>query len=96
MVCSGARLPDLVTVERTLGTATPVDFQAIHLLPGGDACAQVRDLIQPGTLREGRFRYEVRLVTKNGEIASGFIEFDTISGGEQSRGPEPKRIDRGS
>ncbi len=76
VVCRGANLPDLVRVERKLGSAAPVDFQTIHLLPGKDQCAQVRDMIPPDTLREGHFRYEVRLVTKNGEVASGFREFD--------------------
>lgn len=82
VVCRGSKLPDIVTVERKLGSAAPVDFGTIHLLPGGDQCAQVRDMIPPGTLREGHFRYDVRLVTKNGEIAAGFREFDAVSGAQ--------------
>ncbi len=95
VVCRGSDLPDLVRVERKLGSAAPVKFQTIHLLPGGDQCAQVQDMIPPGTLRVGHFRYEVHLVTKNGEIASGFREFDAVAGTQQSRGPAPERSERG-
>jgi hypothetical protein len=95
VVCRGANLPDLVRVERKLGSTAPVNFQTIHLLPGKDQCAQVRDMIPPGTLRAGHFRYEVHLVTKNGEIASGFREFDAVAGTQQSRGPAPGRSERG-
>ena len=95
VVCRGANLPDLVWVERKLGSAAPVDFQTIHLLPGGDQCAQVRDIISPGTLREGHFRYEVHVLTKNGEIASGFREFDAVAGTQQSRRAAPEGSGRG-
>jgi hypothetical protein len=37
----------------------------------------------------------VHLVTKNGEIASGFREFDAVAGTQQSRGPAPERSERG-
>lgn len=79
VVCRGADLPDLVRVERRLGSAAPVSFDTIHLIPGKEQCAQIRDMIPPGTLRAGHFRYEVHLVTKNGEIASGFREFDAVA-----------------
>ena len=95
VVCRGAELPDLVRVERKLGSAAPVDFQTIHLLPGGEQCAQVRDMIPPGTLRQGHFRYEVHLVTKNGEVASGIREFDTVAGTHESRGAAPSGSGRG-
>ncbi len=95
VVCRGANLPDLVRVERKLGSAAPVDFQTIHLLPGKDQCAQVRDMIPPGTLREGHFRYEVHVLTKNGEIASGFREFDAVAGTQQGRGAAPEGSGRG-
>ncbi len=95
VVCRGAESPDLMRVERRLGSAAPVNFDTIHLIPGQDQCAQVRDMIPPGTLREGHFRYEVHLVTKNGEVASGFREFDAVTGTQQNSGAAPGGSGRG-
>ena len=79
VVCRGSGLPDLVRVERRLDDET-ADFKPIHLLPGGEQCAQVRDLIGPGVLRVGRVKYEVLLITTDGTIASEVLEFDAVSG----------------
>jgi hypothetical protein len=85
VVCRGARLPDLIRVERKLVGTTAVDFKPIHLLPGQDQCAQVRDMISPGTLGTGHFKYEVHLVTQSGEIASAVREFETVADAPGSR-----------
>ena len=59
----------------------PVSEFKTHLLsPGEEQCAQIRDMITPGTLQAGRFRYGVRLVTDSGRIGSGVLWFDAVDG----------------
>ncbi len=85
VVCRGSSLPDLVRVERRINGETG-NFKPLHLLPGGDQCAQVRDLIRPGLLRPGPVKYEVLLITTKGEIASGIVEFEAVAGSGDSPG----------
>jgi len=80
VVCRGTSLDELVLVERTLQGAAPIDLGTIRLEPGGEPCAQVRDLIQPGTLRGGFFQYQLRLSTDKGVLASAVREFEAVSG----------------
>ncbi len=88
VVCRGPKLPHLLRVERRLEGASSVDFETIDLLPGEDRCAQVRDIIPPGTLGEGRFTYQVQLVTESGvRMASGRREFSAVAGGVQGSRP---------
>ena len=79
VVCRGAVTLDPVRVERRLAGVASADFKTFELLPGQRRCAQVRDMIAPGILQEG-LKYEVRLATETGEIASGGREFVTIVG----------------
>jgi hypothetical protein len=88
VVCRGDALPDPLRVEREIEGVASADFQTIQLPPGQDRCAQVRDLIEPGTLREGHFKYEIHLIAGNSEIASGVREFFT-AGATQPRGGLP-------
>ena len=77
--------PDLVRVERKLVGAEQVAFETIRLMPGEDQCAQVRDMIAPGTLGQGHFSYEVHLMTDGGEIASAVRQFEAVRGTQGSR-----------
>jgi hypothetical protein len=77
VVCRGETLTDPLHVEREIEGLASADFETIQLPPGQDRCAQVRDMIEPGTLREGHFKYKIRLTTGNGEIGSGEREFST-------------------
>jgi hypothetical protein len=81
VVCRGPGVTDRVRVERTLEGAVRLDLEPILLEPGEDPCAQVRDLIQPGTLGPGHFRYEVRVVRGDIRIGGGLREFEAVAGG---------------
>ena len=75
VVCRGAATQGAVRVERQLEGSSSVEFETIELSQGQEACAQVRDIIHPGTLGLGFFRYKVRLVSDSGEIASSVRKF---------------------
>jgi hypothetical protein len=87
VVCRGETLTDPLRVEREIEGVASANFEPIQLPPGQDRCAQVRDLIEPGTLREGHFKYEVHLITANGEIASAVREFSTAGATQLQGGP---------
>lgn len=70
-------------VYRKLRGASDVTFKKVELQQHGDQCLQVRDLIPAGTLGSGHFRYEIRLVTDSGVIATGTREF-TAGGGRDA------------
>ncbi len=62
VVCRGPMQQDVLRVERQLRGSIEhpsVDFGVVQLQPGEEACAQVRDLIPPGTMTDGFFEYEV-------------------------------------
>ena len=77
VVCRRTALAVPVRIERRLEGASQTKFETIELLPDHDQCAQVRDMIAPGTLAVGRFRYEVHLLTDSGEIDARVHEFET-------------------
>ena len=85
VVCRGEKISESVRVERKLEGASVVDFEPIDLLPGQDQCAQVRDMIPPGTMGAGHFRYGVRLLTDSGEIAATVREFTSAGAAAGSR-----------
>jgi hypothetical protein len=80
VVCRGAELKDTLRVERALEGFYRIKFERVDLAPGRERCAQIRDLIEPGRLLRGYFKYEIRLTTDGGEIVSRVREFDTVSG----------------
>jgi hypothetical protein len=85
MVCRDATSPHQVRIERKLEGESSVEFKPIDVPPGGDPCAQVRDIIPPGTLGVGHFRYSVHLMTESGEIGSGARTFTVARGSQGSR-----------
>jgi hypothetical protein len=85
VVCRDAALRGLVRIERKLEGESSVEFKPIELQAGDDPCAQVRDIIPPGTLGVGHFRYQVRVMTDSGEIASGERKFAAVRGSQGSR-----------
>jgi len=84
VVCRGAKVRDSVSVERKFEGASVVEFETIELRPGEDQCAQVRDIIPPGTMGQGHFRYGVRLLANGNEIAASVREFSTARSGPGS------------
>lgn len=81
VVCRGPGVEDTVRIDRRLAGAASVNFQTIELLPEHEQCAQVRDMIPPGSLGTGTFRYEVHLTTDTGRLAAGTREFSAVEGG---------------
>jgi hypothetical protein len=86
VVCRGATQERASRVERRLVGLTPVKFEPIEPRPGGERCAQVRDLIRPGTLTEGSFRYEVKVFEGVREVGSTSGRATAAS---TSRSPKP-------
>lgn len=86
VVCRAANWPDAVRVERKLEGSSSVEFETIVLQPGHDQCAQVRDLIPPGTLGSGHFQYVVRVMADIREITRGVREFAAVA---DTRGSGP-------
>jgi hypothetical protein len=81
LVCRGLGRLDEVRVERKLSGATSMDFNPIQLQLGEERCAQIRDLIQPGVMTDGFFRYEVRVFDEHAQRASGHRAFTTVTPG---------------
>jgi hypothetical protein len=77
VVCRRTSLTTTVRIERRLEGSSAAKFETIELLPKQDPCAQVRDMIAPGTLGDGRFKYEVHLQSDSGEIGARVREFST-------------------
>jgi hypothetical protein len=59
-----------------------MDFEPIRLDTGEGRCAQVRDLIPPGSLTPGWFRYEVRVLTRGSELVTVEREFSAVEHGQ--------------
>ena len=80
VVCRGSGVAEPVSVQRNLEGASSIKFKTITLSPDQDQCAQVRDMIPPGTLGQGHFKYELKLVTSTGTLADGERKFTAIPG----------------
>ena len=87
MVCRSPERPTPVRIERRLEGGSAVEFQTIELRPGQDHCAQLRDIIPPGALGTGQFKYEVRVTSDSGAIASRSREFTATAAGAQHGRP---------
>jgi VWFA-related protein len=66
---------DALRVERMLVGATSAVFPSLELESGGDRCSVFSDTIPSGTMTSGKFRYEVRVLSRNEEIAGRTHEF---------------------
>jgi VWFA-related protein len=69
LVCRAKDQKGALTVERSLVGDTTVDFPSQTLDLGEERCGQILDVIPEGTLGEGKFRFVVRVLGKDGEIA---------------------------
>jgi hypothetical protein len=78
LVCRGTAQKSELRIERRLRGKTSLDFNPIRLGPEEGRCAQVRDLIPPGTMTAGWIRYEVRVLTGDTELVTVAREFSTI------------------
>jgi len=75
LVCRGAGQKGSLRAERKLVGETSVNFDPQNLDLGGEPCAQIRDLVPAKTMGAGEFRYEVRVLKGDQEIARGERKF---------------------
>ena len=82
IVCKAKFKKGLLKVERKLlgesGSFAP--FGPMELDLGDDRCAQIRDFIPAGSMSSGLFRYEIRVLDKDQELASAVRTFSASSG----------------
>ena len=69
LVCRGRDQKGPLRAERRLLGESPVSFDPQDLDLEGDPCAQIRDVVPARILGPGEFRYEVRLLAGDGELA---------------------------
>jgi VWFA-related protein len=69
-----------LVIERRLIGETEAPFTSLELSDSGVRCIQLRDIISAGTLTEGRFTYEVRVVDKTErELTKSTLEFAAVN-----------------
>jgi hypothetical protein len=87
LICRGPGKLDEVRVERELSGATSMKFSPIQVQLGDERCAQIRDLIQPGVMTDGFFRYDVRVFDSHALRVSGHRVFSAVTAGSEEAGP---------
>ncbi len=75
LVCRGADQRGSLRAERRLVGETSVNFDPQDLDLRGEPCAQIRDLVHARTMGVGEFRYEVRVLEGERELARGERKF---------------------
>ncbi|MCP3980110.1 MAG: hypothetical protein GY716_12460 [bacterium] len=78
IVCSGRARNKPIEVERSLSGDTSVDFEPMQVELDGERCAQIRDLIPAGTMTEGSFEYEVRILNVGDEPITHTTDFIAV------------------
>ncbi len=81
IVCRGKSKKGKLRIERKLvgeaGSFAPFGDMVLDL--SDDRCAQIRDFIPAGSMSSGVFRYEVRVLRKDVELASTVRLFSAVS-----------------
>jgi hypothetical protein len=68
-----------LVVQRRLIGETEASFTDLELSDSGIRCIQLRDIIRAGTLTEGRFTYELKVVDKSArELVTASLEFSAV------------------
>ena len=62
---------------------TTVDFDPIQVAPSDGRCAQIRDMIRPGTLKNGWMTYEVRVLHGVEELVTVERKFLAVEPGQK-------------
>ncbi len=78
LVCQRPGDKQPIRIERKLTGQTSVEFPPIDVQPSDDPCSQVRDMIPPGTMGPGAFKYEIRVLRGGEEVAKGEKIFSAI------------------
>lgn len=79
LVCRNKATRGALRVERRLVGASEASFPEMKLDFGDDRCAQVRDVISAGTMTDGEFTYEVKVLRKDEQLAVGERGFKTAA-----------------
>lgn len=79
LVCRRKGLKTPLVVERRLIGETSAPFAPMEIEPGEDRCFQVRDLLPAGTMSAGTFRYEIRVLRGDTELARGDRVFHCVA-----------------
>jgi hypothetical protein len=90
IVCRAKNKKGKLRLERTLAGEgdSSAPFGTMKLDFGKDRCIQYRDMIPPGSMSSGMFRYEVAVYEKDEEIVSKVREFAAATADEH---PETMR-----
>jgi hypothetical protein len=76
-----------LVIERRLVGETEAPFTNLELSDSGIRCIQLRDIIRAGTLTEGRFTYELRVVDKTErELTTSTLEFSAVDPNQPTDG----------
>jgi len=76
-----------LVVERRLVGETEAPFTNLELSDSGIRCIQLRDIIKAGTLTEGRFTYELKVVDKTDrELSMSTLEFAAVDPAQPADG----------
>jgi VWFA-related protein len=78
LVCRSRHNKNTLRVERQLAGEDWAPFPVLELEPAEERCAQYRDLVRPGQMTEGEFRYEVRVLEKDTETVSTVRNFAAV------------------
>ncbi len=75
MVCWERGQRRTLRVERRLVGDSAADFPTMKVKPNKDRCATFRDLVEPNTMTDGGFVYEVMVYAGEVEVARGERSF---------------------
>jgi hypothetical protein len=76
-----------LVIERRLIGETEAPFTDLELSDSGIRCIQLRDIIRAGTMTEGRFTYELKVVDKSArELTASSLEFAAVDPAQPADG----------
>jgi hypothetical protein len=80
LICHARSKPETVQLERRLVGDSWAEFPPLDVELRDERCVQFRDVIRAGTMTEGSFRYEVRVLRGSLEIATAARDFRAVAG----------------
>jgi VWFA-related protein len=79
LICRSRSKRSILRVERVLSGDNSASFRPMELEFGEERCAQIRDLIPAGTMTEGEFIYEIRILdSEMVELSSSSHQFIAV------------------
>jgi len=87
IVCWSKSTKGVLEIQRSLVGESSVSFPPLQLQADDAQCAPLQDLVPANTMTEGSFKYEVRVMQKDVELATGNRAFDA--------GPDATASNRG-